>query len=60
MKYDIWCGKCSSGIKCHIYNGDTDESITIDESYEDVKKLYDVLKEFFENGEKDVKEGAFK
>ena len=36
MKYDIWCGKCSSGIKCEIYNGDTEERITIDESYEDV------------------------
>jgi len=60
MKYDIWCGKCSSGIKCEIYNCDTDESITIDESYEDVKKLYDVLKQFFENGERDVKSGVFK
>lgn len=60
MKYDIWCGKCTSGIKCYIYNGDTGESITIDESYEDVKKLYEVLKQFFENGEKDVKEGVFK
>ena len=60
MKYDIWCGKCVSGIKCDIYNRATDESINIDAFYDDVKKLYEVLKEFFENGEKDVKEGVFK
>lgn len=54
MKYDIWCGKCSGGVKCYIYNGDTEERITIDESYEDVKMLYKVLKQFFENGEKTV------
>lgn len=60
MTYDIWCGKCSSGVKCYIYNGDTEERITIDESYEDVKMLYKVLKQFFEEGEKDVKGGIFK
>lgn len=55
MKYDVWCCKCFSGVKCDIHNTDTDETIIIDATREDVKKLYEVLKQFFENGEKDVK-----
>lgn len=60
MKYSIWCGKCSSGIKLSLYNTDTDESINIDATYEDTKMVYETLKKFFKNGEKDVKSEEYK
>lgn len=40
-------------LQVHLRNVDTDQEIPLDDTYEDVKKLYDVLKEYFENGEKD-------
>ena len=52
--YDFYCDKCSSGIKCNIYNRKTEETIAIDGSFYDVMKLYKVLKKFFESGEERV------
>ena len=54
-KYDVSVIKCANKrLLVSIYNGQTDEGIRIDETYGDVKKLYEVLKEYFENGEKEV------
>lgn len=54
-KYDVCVLKCANDrLLVHIYNGETEEEIRIDETYKDVKKLYQVLKEYFENGEREV------
>ena len=53
MKYDTGIIECSNKrLQVWVFNGDTDEEIKIDETYEDVKKLYQVLKDYFENGVK--------
>ena len=47
--YDVDVIECANNrlLVC-IHNKKTDEDIRIDETYEDVKKLYNVLKEYFE------------
>ena len=47
--YDVDVVECANNrlLVC-IHNKEKDEDIRIDETYEDVKKLYNVLKEYFE------------
>lgn len=47
--YDVDVIECfNNRLLVDIYNSETEEEIRIDETYKDVKKLYQVLKEYFE------------
>ena len=53
--YEIYAMHCANDkILVDIYNQKTEETIRIDETSQDVKKLYEVLKDFFENGKEFV------